>query len=216
MKENINIEVKPKLGEGIFLTTDIAQILNLKYPKVKRWLDEYWLNYTFGDEGNKAVNFNTLIEFYTFYKLREKKLTVQSIRKYHSIISSDLDTPYPFAHSRISTDGNNVWYDQLGNLIKADGKKQFDLKPIIQPFLDKIDFGGTETAKRFYPLFPYKGIVIDPQRQFGQPIINGTSIRAETLYNLYKGGEKKPFIAELYNLKTNQVTRAIEYFKKAA
>lgn len=210
-----NIEVLPKLGEGIFLTTDVSQILGLPYSKVRRWMKEYWPNYTFGESDNQAVNFQTLIEFYTFYHLRNKGLSVSKIQAYHSVIGNDLNTPYPFARS-ISTDGKNVWYDILGNLIKADGKQQFDIKPIIEPFLHKIDFGGSEIAKRFYPLENSKTIVIDPERQFGQPIINGTSIKAETLYNLYKGGEKKEFIAELYDLKVSQVQHAIQYFKNVA
>lgn len=206
---------EPKIGEGIFLTPDISQILNLPYQKVRRWLGEYWTGYSFGDANNQAVNFHTLIEFYTFYKLRTKGLSVNQINKYHAIIAEDLGTKYPFARN-ISTDGKNVWYEQLDDLIRADGKKQFDFKPIIEPFLHKIDFGDGLIAKRYFPLSNTKAIVVDPERQFGQPIINGTSIKAETIYNLYKGGEKKEFIADLYELKLSQVNHAIKYFTKAA
>lgn len=210
-----DIKVVPTVGEGIFLTTDVAQILRLPYGKVRRWMKEYWPNYTFGEDDNQAINFQTLIEFYTFYHLRNKGLSVKKIQEYHSIIAEDLETPYPFARS-IRTDGKDVWYELLGNLIKADNKKQFDFKPIIEPFLHKVDFGGSEIAQRFFPLQHSKVIVVDPKRQFGQPIVNGTSIKAETLFNLFEGGEKEEFIAELYDLKVSQVKHAIEYFRTAA
>ena len=215
MKKIVDIQATPKIGEGIFLTSDVSQILSLPYPKVRRWMKEYWPNYTFGDSDNQAINFKTLIEFYTFFHLRDRGLSVQMIEKYHEIIATELNTPYPFARN-IRTDGKNVWYERLGNLIKADRKKQFDIKPILEPFLHKIDFGNSEVAQRFFPVKNTKAIVVDPQRQFGQPIINGTSIKAETLYNLYKGGEKKEHIAELYELKISQVKHAIGYFQNVA
>lgn len=215
MKTSEALITKATLGEGIFLTKDVSQILALPYSKVRRWMKEYWPNQTFGDTNNQAINFKTLIEFYTFYHLRDKGLSVNNIKKYHQIISDELNTPYPFA-TIIRTDGKNVWYERLGNLIKADKKQQFDLKSIIEPFLHKIDFGGTNTAKRFFPLSNSKQIVVDPERQFGQPIINGRSIKAETLYSLFKGGEKKEFIANLYDLTVTQVNHAIQYFKYAA
>lgn len=215
MRTTETVKVKATIGEGIFLTKDVSQILGLPYSKVRRWMKEYWPNHTFGDKDNQAINFHTLIEFYTFYHLRDRGLSVKSIQKYHQTIGDELNTAYPFA-TIIRTDGKNVWYERLGNLIKADKKQQFDLKAIIEPFLHKIDFGGTNTAKRFFPLPKTKQIVVDPERQFGQPIINGRSIKAETLYSLYKGGEKKEFIADLYELSVSQVTHAIQYFKNAA
>ena len=215
MKNTVDINVTPKVGEGVFLTTDVSQILGLNYSRVRRWMREYWPNYTFGDTDNQAINFKTLIEFYTFFHLRKKGLSVGAIHSYHEIIGKDLNTSYPFARN-ISTDGKSIWYELLGNLIKADSKKQFDLKPIIEPFLHKIDFGNSDIAQRFFPVSDSKVIVVDPERQFGQPIINGTSIKAETLYNLYKGGEKKEYIAELYGIKPAEVQQAIQYFKNVA
>ncbi len=215
LKNANNIQATPKIGEGIFLTTDVSQILGLPYPKVRRWMKEYWPNYTFGDADNQAVNFKTLIEFYTFFHLRDKGLSVKQIEKYHQTIARELNTSYPFARS-IRTDGKSVWYELLGNLIKADRKQQFDIKPILEPFLHKIDFGNSEVAQRFFPLKNTKAIVVDPQRQFGQPIVNGTSIKAETLYILYKGGEKTEHIVELYDLRVSQVKHAIGYFRNVA
>ena len=118
---------QPRLGEGIFLTSDVAEILQLPYPKVRRWMIEMWDNrfadkgkYTFGDSGNKAINFYTLIEFYTFFQLRFKGVSAQKIQKAHSIISKEIRTPYPFA-TNIRTDGKKIWYEHLDELVNANG-----------------------------------------------------------------------------------------------
>jgi uncharacterized protein (DUF433 family) len=210
------------LGQGVFLAKDVSQILRLPYPRVSYWMREMWSSrfgngrlYAFGDPRNKAINFYTLIEFYTFSRLREKGVTAHAIKRAHDQISKDLNNPYPFALN-VRTDGRFVWYEQLGELIKADGKKQFDMKRIIEPFLHKIDFGDTGIAERYFPLDKSKNIVVDPKRQFGQVTVSGRNIRADILYKLHEGGESIGNLCTLYDLKASQVKDAIRYYKTAA
>jgi uncharacterized protein (DUF433 family) len=213
----------PQLGEGIFLIKDVSNALRLPYSKVRRWINEFdkcFGNngglYSFGEQGNKAVNFYTLIEFHTFYQLRLKGISSQQIKKFHDFISKELKTKYPFAHSDIRTDGKKMWFEYFDNLVKHDNKRQLDWKHIIAPFLHRIEYGNDKIAKRFYPLDKSKNIVIDPKHQFGQPTIIDTNIKTATLYNLHKGGEPNKSICLLYDLKVKQVSDAILYHKQTA
>ena len=61
--------IRPKIGGGIFLTTDVAEILHIPYHKVKYLMAGFWQTQTFGRTRNKAVNFLALIEFYIYYYL---------------------------------------------------------------------------------------------------------------------------------------------------
>ena len=210
-----NIKILPKVGEGIYTIRDVAFILNLPYHKVSRWMREFWDDYTFGIKGSRGVNFYTLIEFYTFYHLREKNISSQEIKKVHARIGKDLNTIYPFAR-KIHTDGvKGIWYEYLENLIKADNKKQLDLKPLLAPFLSKIEFNEDEIANRYFPT-EAKKVVVDPKYQFGQPTITGTSIKAEIINGFYQGGESKETICSLYNIHMDEVEDAILYFKHSA
>jgi uncharacterized protein (DUF433 family) len=56
---------------------------------------------------------------------------------------------------------------------------------------------------------------VDPKHQFGLPTIEGTNLRAETVYRMYLAGESKALIATLYELDTKQVNDAIGFFKAA-
>jgi uncharacterized protein (DUF433 family) len=217
-----NKSQKPKLGEGIFLTSDVAEILQLPYSKVRRWMVELWDNrfaasgtYSFGEDGNKAVNFYTLIEFYTFYQLRAKGVSAQKIQKVHNIISKELNTNYPFA-TNIRTDGKEIWYDYLGELVNANGKQQLDIKAVLEPFLHKIDFGKNNLAELYFPLDKSRNVVVDPKRQFGQPIINGRNLRIDTIRKLHDGGETRKNISLLYDLKISEVDDALRYYKRAS
>jgi uncharacterized protein (DUF433 family) len=207
-----NIKILPKVGEGIYTVRDVAFILKLPYQKVSRWMREFWDDYTFGIRG---INFYTLIEFYTFYHLREANVSSQEIKKAHTRISEDLNTIYPFAR-KIHTDGvKGIWYEYLESLIKADNKKQLDLKPLLSPFLNKIEFNEDDIANRYFPT-EAKKVVVDPKYQFGQPTITGTSIKAEIINGFYQGGESKETISMLYDIHIDEVEDAILYFKRSA
>lgn len=207
---------------GVFLAKDISEILNLPYSSVRYWMFEFWdgrfskdtnSKYTFGEKGNKAIDFLTLIEFYTFYQLRKKNVSSQKIQKAHQHISKELKTKFPFATAGISTDGNRIWYEYLETIINADGSTQIDLKEIIGPFLDKIDFGNNLHAERYYPLGKSHSVVVDPQHQFGQPTFLGTNLQTDTIFKLYKGGEEKKNICFLYDIPPKHVSDAILYYK---
>lgn len=211
-----NHNIKPKLGEGIYTKRDVADILNLPYAKVSRYMDEFWEAYTFGIDGAKMVNFKTLIEFYTFFILRKNGLSAQRIKKIHTLIATELNTRYPFAIKLHLDKKKAVFYEHLDNLIKADGKKQFDIKPLLVDFLNKVEFNEEDIADRYFPLENSKLVVVDPKMQYGQPTITGTGIKAKIINAFIEGGESKETICRIYNLNMEQVNDAILYFNKAA
>lgn len=218
-------ETYPKIGEGVFLIKDICNITGLSYHKVRHWLLEFWDNrfstiygdqYSYGDNNARAINFNTLIEFIVFAKLRKEGISAQKIQKYHLALSKELKTPFPFAKSKIQTDGKEVWHEVFDELSKIDGKRQLSIKKILLPFLKNIEFDENKIAKRYFPLGKNHKVVIDPRHQFGQPTILGTNIKAYVIYSLYKSKEPKKSICSLYNIKLKQVNDAIAYFEKLA
>jgi uncharacterized protein (DUF433 family) len=168
-----------------------------------------------GGKENRSVNFYTLIEFYTFYQLKISGLSTQKINTLYKQLAKDLHTQYPFART-IHTDGKSIWYEQLNELVKADGKLQLDMKLLLAPFLKKIDFSNEGLAERYYPLDNSRNIVIDPNHQFGAPTITGTNIKAYTINDFFSNGESIPSICSLYNLSEAQVLDALKYFKRAA
>lgn len=204
----------PKLGEGIYLPIDVAEILRLPYFKVKYLMNTYWRNYTFGEKGNRAINFYSLIEFYTYYNLREKKYTSKQIKDFHDMLSKSLNTSYPFASVRVltptkKTHKSMIWYEYMGYYMKGDGKQQPYISSFVKPFLRQVEFGEDLIAKRFFPLHHTENVVVDPMHQFGQPVINGTNLQTKTIHRLYEAGESKGNICILYDISENQVDDAI-------
>jgi uncharacterized protein (DUF433 family) len=227
MKFENQTQVQPEVGEGIYTSKDVAHILKLPSYKVSRWMRDFWSDHTFGIKGNRFVNFKTLIEFYTFYHLKESGLTSQRIKKIHDDLSIELNTFYPFASkiyienvkdgaSNKSIAKRAVYYEIGENLIQANKKRQQDIKLFLTPFLNKIEFNNNDIAERYFPLENSKTVVVDPKFQFGQPIITGTRIKAEIIHEFFEGGESKENICKIYHLQIRQVEDAILYYKRPA
>jgi len=214
-----------KLGAGIYSIPDVAFILKLPVAKVRRWMNELWdtrlvqhdHKYSWGEGREKATNFYTLIEFYVFYLLRESKVSTHKILIAHEDMSNQLNSPYPFASSKLLTDGKSILFTMSdGSIVNADRTKQTAFKEIIEIFCKKIEFSDSQIAERFYPLGKNSSIVVDPHHQFGQPVVFDTNILAETIFDLYQAGENTQFISHLYQLKEKEVKDAIALFTPEA
>lgn len=214
------------IGTGIYTLPDIANILHLPASKVRRWMREYWQlrfssadqsEFSYGTGKELVTNFLTLIEFFTFYQLRQEGVSAQKIVKAHIALAKTFGTKHPFAKSSILTDGEQVLFNgDAGEIIQADETLQFKIREAIEPFCKKVDFNEDHIVKCFYPMGKDHSIVVDPKRQFGQPVIGDTNVLAETVYNLHRGGESVEMLSGLYDLTEDQVNDAINYYHRAA
>lgn len=210
-------------GTGIYTTPEVASILGLPRQKVKRWLNEYWnglfneARYSEGVGLEQVTNFHTLIEFFTFYQLREKGISAQKIIKAHNVLAKLFKTDYPFATSNILTDGKKVLFTgEIGEIIKADESLQIYINQVIEPFCQRIEFDKNKLAQRFFPLGKEHDVIIDPRRKFGQPVVGNTNILTETVYNLFRANEPIEVIANLYDLSIDQINDAIQFHRRNA
>jgi uncharacterized protein (DUF433 family) len=209
---------KHGLGDGIYTVADIAAILQLPAPKVRRWLAAYWNQYAWTVDRSVAVNFQALVEFYVLYHLGEAGINTAEVIRAKTALAEWFKTPFPFAQKNvvenIRTDQFRIYLELEGHIVCLDGTKQLNLDFIRQFFL-KLDFDNASIALRFWPRGKEKSIVVDPQRQFGHPVIDKTNIYPETIFGLYQGGETIPFICSAYDLTEKDVNDAIAYCQAA-
>lgn len=215
-----------KIGTGIYTAPDAAKILRIPYEKSKYWFNYYAKNKLFDSIGYRyyfdikdtiAIDFLTLIEMYVFYSLKDTiKMKTSDIIKYHKILSKDLRTPYPFANCEIYASKKTLIYESHKIFKIANDINQTFIKDFMIPFYKKITFSEENLAHKFYPLGKEKSVVVNPNNQFGKPVIEGTNIVIETLYDYYLGGDSVDFIAELYGITIENVKDAIIFFQPLA
>lgn len=222
----ITFENKPEIGKGIYTIRDVANILKIPYPKVHRWIRTYWdgklgkeyqHQYSWERDGSRAVSFHTVVEFYVMIQFAEKGVKTKDVLKAHQELGKIYNTPFPFAQKQvleeIKTDGNTVYWEKSENLVSLNGSKQFNLN-IIQFFFKKLEFDG-EVVSKLWPMGKDHSIVIDPQRKFGHPILEGRNIYPETLHGYYKAGESIPFIAYIFEITEKEAKDAIDFCEAA-
>jgi uncharacterized protein (DUF433 family) len=222
------ISHKNELGRGIYTASDISHILGFPVSKVSRYLNNYWDNksgkelfketYSWSvDNKIKAVNFYVLIELYTFISLQDLGISNQKIFKTRAQIAKDTNSQYPFATAGILCDGKTIWYEFEKSIVNSDGSKQTNLKNIITEFSKRIDFNQKDNiAERFYPSGKTKSVVVDPNHQFGLPVIKGTNINTDVIFSMYNSGEKIKNLSILYDVTTKEIKDTIEFCKKTA
>lgn len=217
---------KKQLGAGIYTITDISILLGIPRYKVRRYLNDYWneklgkklFNETYSwtvDGKIKAVNFYTLIELYTCFQLQDLGVKPKEVLRSRYTMSRDLNLPYPFASSKLLSDGKRIWFEFKNCIVKADGSKQTDFVEFIQQFANKIEFNSKKIAEKFWPAGKENDVVINPHNQFGQPVLNGTNINAQVIFSMYESGEPLKAIGILYDLTEKQVNDAISFYKKS-
>lgn len=216
---------KPTIGEGIYTAADAARIMKIPYSQAKYWFHYYLKNkltaiekhqYYFAVENIIAVNFLTLMEMYVFYQLKERGVSSRSIREAHSTMSKLLDTPYPFANEAVLLLGKkNLYFDFHGDITSSNKSLQYAFPQVVIPFSEKIEFDNNGIVTKYYPLGKKKTIVVNPANQFGQPVIEGTNILAETIYMLRKGKESEKSISELFGISRKNIRDAVAFAEAA-
>jgi len=217
-----------KLGNGIYTTAEIAQILQIPYKKVHLWINKYWDGelgkayegeYSWTVDNSRAVGFHSLVEFYIMVQFAEAGVNARQVLNAHKELSKVYKTAFPFAQKsvleNIHSDGKKIFLSRNGDIITLDGSKQFNLG-FIKMFFKKLEFDNDLIASRYWPLGKMHKVVCDPHHKFGQPIIDGTNIQAEAVYRMHLAKEPISFIAELYEISESNVKDVLKFFKPAA
>lgn len=224
----MNFENKLELGLGAYSISEVAQILQLPYYKVSRWVKTYWdgelgfeyeNHYSWQSDSSRLVSFHTLVEFYVMMVFSEAGVKTRAILNAHKELSRLYNNPFPFAHRSVSsnmrTDGRKLFLETPEGIITLDGTNQFNLK-LLKVFFKNLEFDGDDLASRYWPLGKEKNIVVDPEHKMGHPVIKGTNIFPQVIYNHYVAKESIEYISFLYEISKQSVLDSIEYCKEAA
>jgi uncharacterized protein (DUF433 family) len=209
---------KNQLGKGGYSVSEVAWLLGIPRDRVARYLKKYWdaveeegVSWRVGK--GKAVNFYVLVEFRVVDALLEAGFSVQKIIKNRLQLKEDLKTPYPFANTKVLHDGKSLYAKLDAGTIKVDGKKQLIIEKLIESYLQKLDFDTNDIATKYWPNGKDTPIVVDPNHQFGMPIIYETNIKADLVFDLYQHGDDIPFIASIYNIDPKDIAKVIQYYE---
>jgi uncharacterized protein (DUF433 family) len=209
----------PKLGEGIYTFPEAARILRHAGNHVTSGRLRYWMNTgltpaSYRTDDGPILTFEDLISLEVVRRLRREGATLQSIRLVESVLRRECSFDRPFAYQVFFTDGASVWAELVGEVgpvvIELSGKRrnQYAWKDAIATFAKDIRFDKPTGHATQWSLTPW--VEIDPQVQFGAPVVAGTRIPVKTIVaNLEAGSPAE--VADWYGLTIAQVEGARDY-----
>jgi uncharacterized protein (DUF433 family) len=171
--------------------------------------------------GGPRVPFIALAEAQILRELRNTGLPLQHIRDSVTEMRRRTREEYVLATNTIASDGESLLWNVATRVapewVRArDGQGAF--APVVDAVRRYVHYAPDGFADRLV-LKPYGAaeVIIDPRFAFGQPVLDKSKVRVETIADLfYGGGESVEAIAEEYDIPTDQVEAVIRVLGRRA
>jgi uncharacterized protein (DUF433 family) len=216
------------VGIGLYTPVEATILTGISGQKIRRWLQghvaggkEYaqlWRG-QLEDIGTDTLflSFLDLVQLRVADAFIEAGLSAQKVRRAIEYGREILSTDFPFASARFRTDGKTVILhvlddadsddDRLIDLFKSG---QYLMQKVIEPSLKGLEF-DKDIAARWWPRGRARGIVLDPRRQFGQPIDHVTGVPTTVLANAAKAEGSTARAAKMFRVPLASVKRAVAF-----
>ena len=204
----------------MYRKSDAARLLGIAPQTLGRWLDGYVT--AIGTRqppilrAEPATGFSAAPRFVTWGEFieaghlaayrQQQRMPSRRLREYVSDWRGSSDVPYPLARCKPCTGP--------GSLVHADVVARAAARSVAA-FFDRVDYDG-DVPVRYWPDGRDAHIVLDPRRQFGSPIIEGTRISTEVIYGTNAAGDPAEWLAHAYSLDLVQVEAAIRFEQRLA
>jgi uncharacterized protein (DUF433 family) len=214
------------LERRVFGMSQVDRLLGLPGGTARRWID----GYTRGGRtyppvvrteptGDEIVTWGEFVETRLLSEYRGEGVPLVHMRPAIVRLRERFDARYPLAHARpfVAVAGRelvlevqeSVDLDRKLKLVVVRSGQTVLTEP-AQKFYKAAEFdqaGGFVT--RLHPLTQVPEVVIDPLRQFGEPVVR--SVRTEIIAEQVRAGEQIDAIANLYELTRASVEAAVRY-----
>lgn len=198
------------------LTAQAASVhLDIPASTVKAWIQR--------DPGQPVIHaippetprgprlpFVALVEAQILRALRRSGLSMQEIRAGVEALRATTKNEYVLATRDIATDGESLLYNVTAGVAPQwararDG--QLVIRQVVDMVRRYVHFAPDGFAERLtLPSYGDAHVIIDPEFAFGQPVLETSKIRVDTIADLfYGGGESVETIADEYDLSTDEV-----------
>ena len=210
------------LGNGIYRFAEAARLTGLNPRRVRAWFEGWTESGKVDGRGRvflgsypdeRAISFLDLIEVCVAGHLRERGFSLIAVRQAHSALASQLDDEHPFARQEIYTDGENLFVrvaqgaqDEMFEILQ----RQHVIPQVLLPYLQRVDYDPSSLRARQWKIAD--GIVVDPARQFGKPIVATCSIPTAVLAASYAANNRDvDAVADWYGITPSDVEVATKF-----
>ncbi|SEQ09494.1 hypothetical protein [Thalassovita taeanensis] len=198
------------LGQGVYTPREAARLARTNAQQVLRWTrgsgtnEPLWhAHFQYLDEDTTEISFLDLVEVRVVAAMRKKNISLQSIRFAISFAQQKFGIERPLASQKFKTVGTEI----LMEAVESDGEYvslaknrpgQKVFREIIAQSLNDLEYEN-QVAVRWRPK-GFSNVVIDPNRHFGDPILDQFGISTNTIYNEFKDFKDLNYLSCIYEI----------------
>lgn len=169
-----------------------------------------------------VLSFWNLVECSVLGSMRSRHdVPLQQVRRALAYVAKELKIQRPLIDQDFSTDGVALFVEKCGKLVDASSHGQLAMHQVIAAGLTRIERDAEGLAAR---LFPWrrspeepKVVAVDPKIAFGQPILFGTRVPVQVLFDRFRAGDSLAHLAEEYQVEPAILEEAVRgWFGPAA
>jgi uncharacterized protein (DUF433 family) len=224
------------VGIGLYSFPEASRLSHVRPQTIRRWVHGYryfrynearvsspiWQSDAPATERQDGISFFDLIEVRFVAAFRSFGVPWPEIRHAAEEAREVFDTRHPFANERFTTDGRYIFLEmakepghEAKDRLLQLGRSQYAFDRVIRPSLRGVEY-VEEMAARWYPLYPKRQVVLDPNKLFGQPIVEKEGVPTEVLAKsaLVEGSPKRT--ASIFDVTLDSVESAVLFEEKFA
>jgi uncharacterized protein (DUF433 family) len=212
------------LDRPLYSMSQVDRLLTLPSGTARRWIDGYVRRGRSYDPvirveptGDEIVTWGELVEARFLAEYRSKGVPLVRMRPAILELRKEFGK-YPLAHARPLIEGKELVrhvQESVGLdkalLVVVVRSGQLVLSDPANHFIQSVEFSADDDpiVERIHPLRGSKAVVVDPLRQFGEPVVR--SVPTAVIAELFDAGDSVESIADLYELDRNDVEAALRY-----
>lgn len=212
------------VGVGLYTPQEAQDLIGVPASRLRRWLSGYAVGDTSYDplwnpqvelgDGSVHLGFRDLIEARTAHEFMKAGISAQAIRKAISRARELIEDGWPLSTARFRTDGKSIFLQD----IREDGdtrlidvlKGQYAFSKVMERSLLNVEFDGGRPSQ-WWVAGRGAGIVIDPNRSFGQPIDDKTGVPTAVLAEQMKQLDDAAAVARFWEVSERAVKSAFAF-----
>jgi len=216
---------------SVYKPLEAAKLIGISSQRIKRWISGYnyksdgkiktqpplW-NRKYSEFEDCYLGFQDLIEIRFVEAFVRAGLSPHAVRKLLNKARDIVDSEYPLSTHQFKTDGKTIFLE----VWETDDAKAIDVRSgqhafhsIIRPSFRDLEF-NENTVTKWYVAGRNKKLEIDPDKAFGQPVIENTSIPTARLFEAFQAEGNAKSVARQFEISLAAVRHAIEFETKMA
>ena len=222
--------VSPLVGIGLYTVPEAARLTRVPSQSIRRWIGGYtyrragnvresppvWKSQIPRTEGTVGLGFLDLMEIRFVKAFRRHGVPWSVIRLAANRACDVFMQDHPFSRQRFKTDGRSIFAEIIEPEAEAKlldlVRNQYEFHKVVSPTLyASLEFSSLDEAIRWYPMWPKRQIVVDPQRAFGRPIVVREGVPTAALAKAAEVEGSTEYAAKWFDVSVQSVRASIAF-----